>query len=462
MALYPRRVTSTATTIQVTANDGTIWTYQNSNPAIAAKGISPAAYKGDQTFTQLQGVVNNILPSGGWSSLSVATVGVSTAVRNVYPTTAQVDAIAPRPALRQDSLTYDGDGQYNVWQSAAWNGYGFWQIPAGGHSTGFRNELYLLRVANPIGVYRIHDSAPRQAAKEYTTGIIAAPATWGSYPYNGLKAPPEWGPAVGHEYSSVKWDSAREVLIYGGDEHYIFNNPVVGQVAVETPSIWTFNPYASTPKSAWTRYTVPSRYSGFLGVVDNSDGTYAFRTPNTSERFTLNLSTGSIITGAPSGGPSEYRWFATCFRDPATNYYYETSNENNASLQQIYLIRLNGPAFAPLLIDLFCTNVTNYMDFDPGFVVINSKAYAFGFSGPGNSSTGTIGLKVARVDLTTRAIDYFNDGTTVTTPGESFPYGTMDGVWGRCAYVPQAGCFVYQHSPKNDILVFRPPSTWVI
>jgi hypothetical protein len=91
-------------------------------------------------------------------------------------------------------------------------------------------------------------------------------------------------------------------------------------------------------------------------------------------------------------------------------------------------------------------------------IIRNSKAYVFQEAAPIVGGQALVG--VTEINLTTGATKSFQDGTVFSLPaGETDTQG-FNGLWGRCAWVPEAGCFVVMLSPHRDVWVFRPPSSW--
>lgn len=453
MPLYPRRVQSTATQVTVTTNDGTIWLYQDSDPVRAAKGVNPAQYKGNQTFNTLTSIRNGIASTGGWAQVP------GTTMITVVLSNAEADAIAPRAVGRGN--TYP-DQFTTVWGSGAWNGYGFFVGAVGGHYAGWFNEFYLLRVADPVGVWRLYDPSPIGAVPDQTTKLLTDPTTWQSLNTSQVsQAIPVWGPRSTHTYDSVVWDEASQRLILGGSNQNSCLNPSqIGQLGQYEHNIWTMDVNAPTPKSAWVRTRVggipevgDDGAGGIFAIVPRGNGTYNLRTAANS-RFNFSPATRQL-TAYTSGGPSadQYAYWRNGFRDASTGKTYEfhRADKGNPYSNPPYrqgIFESTSGSLGPLIAQLPSPAFINIIDADwgPGGVAMNGYAYCW----DGNAT-------VARVNLTTGAVDTYTDGTNVYRNQFVTPW---NGTYGRWAWCPQASCFVGMCNERDNIWVFRPPAAW--
>jgi hypothetical protein len=468
MALYPRRVTSTSTQISVVTNDGTTFV------------THPNTYKGNQTFGTLQNTASTISSAGGWKYLGeeLGAGQPSTKLRDIYKTTSYLDDnVAPSGIYRQGQLTLDSEGQYNVWQSAAWNGYGFWYQAAGGHSTGYINDLLMLRVADPVGVHRIYEPAPPSALLRNNVlpnpsgvgaGCYIDPSWWSQYP-TGTAAPMfDWGPHPEHQYMGWMWDSVRELLIVGGDAQTVVTDATYthGALATRATALHAFNPNALTPRQAWTRYIAPQAYApfnrNFGGGVQNADGTWAFRAfGQDTQTCKFDSAGGTIVTPSGVAGYPGIGSFASMFRDPATNKYYEIYTGNYNLTTVALWNRTDGVKVCDLPHFPGAAGY-NYDDNAPGAVIVNGYMFILGHPSAGNFGAQTIQLAAWRINLATGAIDTFSDGFTISGTGVVKDNLTMNGFHGRIGYISATTpkCFVLQVSPKLNALVFRPPASW--
>lgn len=460
MPVYPRRVLSTATLVGISVNDGTSWV------------TSPSGYKGDQTFNALTAVLTGLSSGGGWSTLP------NTTLRTVYKTAAQLDAIAPSGVYRQDQLTADQNRQFNVWQSAAWNGFGFFYQAAGGHTTGYIHDLLMLRVADPVGVFRLYEPQPPVAVFRNNASAInpagvgpncyIPQVNWGDYPTGNAKPLFEWGARAEHQYMGWMWDATRELLVAGGDQQACTSDTTYTPGAAVTfrASVNIFNPYASTPKQSWTRVLAPASYAPnlrtFIGGVQNSNGTFSFRSV-ASEYFTATVDpvgntivTPSGVTAYPNNGS-----FGSMFRDPATNKYYEIISSSYLNTTGSLWNRTDGVKVCDLPCYLGASG-GNFDDNHPAGVIRNGYLFLFGHPSACTSPADVAPLAAWRVNLATGAIDTFNDGTTVSGAGVNQNSLTLNGFHGRVGFVSASSppCFVLQVSPKHDVYVFRPPASW--
>jgi hypothetical protein len=449
--------------------DGTTWVY------------NPNQYKGNQTFTTVSNTAATISPAGGWKYLGeeLGAGQPSTKLRDVYKTSQYLDQqVAPQGIYRQDQLTADANNQFNVWQTAAWNGYGFFYQSAGGHLTGYVQDLLMLRVADPVGVYRLYEPQPPTAvvrkagASPNPAGVgdncYIGSSFWSQYPTGTATPLFSWGPHPEHHYMGMVWDAANEKLVVGTDQQVCTTDTVFtqGVLANFRASVNVFNPYAATPKQAWTRILAPSTYAPskrtFIGGVQNADGTVAFRSV-ASDYFTakVDANAGTMVSPAGVTGYPNNGSFGSMFRDPATNIYYEITSSSYLNTTGSLWNRTSGAKVCDLPCYLGASGA-NYDDNHPAGLIIGGYLYLFGHPSAGNSGTDTAPLAAWRVNLSTGAIDTFNDGFTVTGGGVNDTSLTMNGFHGRIGYISTATpkCFVLQVSPMHNALVFRPPTGW--
>lgn len=416
-------------------------------------GGNGSAYKGTQTFTALTKVAATIPAAGGWAMLP------GTRLSSVLITTSELGAISPAPVL----IGTEGPAAIvRVWGSAAWNGFGWFVGGAGAHYAYYGNDMYLVRVADPVTVVRMHNPAPIAAVASrgfgaYPSGTLVSPSVWPSMQVTQGFSFPAWGPTASHQYDGLVWDASSETLIVGGDAQSNVANPgSIGEQAQYEHNVWFFNPYGATPRDAWSKSTYASGptvfggdHGGVYAVVDNADGTYSFRTRGGIR--TVNPSNRTVMSGAPGLGPKRdsYLFWRTCFRDPATNRYFEihTPNIGSANPSRLASIYECTPSGYSKVGDLPGSYIENseYLDGNGGTVVRNGHVYIW-------NATAT----VWRMNLQTGAVQSFSDTTNIPSPGSN------NGVWGRWAFVPEASCFVGISSHTGDVCVFRPPGAWIV
>lgn len=474
MPLYPRRTTSTPTVISFPVADGTSF----------LNGILPSVYKQGSSFTTLQNVYNSIGSAGGFAPLGIASApGLITTnpilankgpLRSQMPTTQDYNNISPRSCMIQDALTFDADNQTAVWESAAWNGYGWFWIPSGGHRTGYRNDMYLVRIADPMMVVRLYNTSPILAAIKRDNilpnpaGVgnqcLVPPSFWAQYPSDGLTGFPEWGPQGAHHYDGMQFDPTTEKILWGGDTPLECLNPTAYGSLVQTRVVLSvFDVNASTPKSAWSR-VVPTNWAGstsIFGMVDQGNGWYEFSgyygAGGGGKRYRYNPSTNQMTDVGPfiSSGAVDFGHTA---RDAATGKVYETRAAGLASR----LIELGGS----LNVNLGLYEGDPYSDNSAEPIIVNGKAYYFGVGAAASVSdpTRSVPLGVARVNLSTGARDLITNGPSVPLVvggGSACSQGLdINGLHGRVGYVPSVGAFVLLLSALHDVYVFRPPASW--
>jgi hypothetical protein len=374
------------------------------------------------------------------------------------------------------------------------NGHAFFCGVNGGHQAWYGNDLYMVRVADPVGAYRVHDPAPPGAATgagftgpssgfAYPAGVstLLARVDWYTSSAYAAAIRPigEWGPMTQHNYSGWGWDPINEQIVFTGDAQInIRNMSAELQPAISDGVIWTFDINAATPKQAWgtphvfhpneigTGYT--EGFKAGYSVVRNADNTFGFRSSGDSLTVrTLNPATGAITTGRAVGAggpvPSRYGPWPDTVRDPITNKYYEVGGPDvydtvvggyrtNFRLWECvnggYQSRfhwLGTPMNPGLLVNDAVWNKVR-TDASPGMVVRNGIAYCW---------VGT--NQVLRVDT--------NAGTYTKYIGtenvqHDLDGGVFNGVYGRWAYHEATGVFVGLSTTEQDVWVFRPPSSW--
>jgi hypothetical protein len=304
---------------------------------------------------------------------------------------------------------------------------------------------------------------------ERGSGILLAPATWSSIAPNVADSFPQWGPNGVHQYSGTVWDPASKRLVFGGDaEAYITNPKQVGSAIQYSYSVFVFNPYATTPKRAWRRITVPSTsvYCHSSGMLLNSDGTVSFRGLNTTERFTVNPVTRTIAAGVVHGSPiaDQYQAWRHTARDPSNNKTYEVHQKPVGAAyglnpQALYETTSGGYVEIAQLPSSYMT-VTADEDYQSAIVIVNGKAYVCNETAAASGTVATLG--VHQINLSTGAVVSFTTSGSVSVPELSGGGTTINGLHGRFAYISQVGCFVAMPSARSNAWVFRPPSSWVI
>ena len=421
-------------------------------------GGNGAAYKGSATFTALSAVNSAIASTGGWAQLAGSTLST------VFPTFAQYDAISPSPVLRQSGP----QDNFMVWASAAWNGYGWFATMPGGHFTGYMNDTYILRLADPVGPVLMHLPAPITSVRLRSNGVLLDPSVWAAQLSTDISSATDWGPTGGHQYSGYYWHAATEKMVYGGDANVYVTNPLaIGSVATYTQGVYVFDPYAATPMSAWHRLTPPAQgasYKEGLGMMDNGDGTVSFRNLG-PERWTVNMTTLAVTVGVPGTSPvaDSYQAWRHVVRNAVTGKTYELNKPTigGADVDAASLYETTSGAYVKVA-DLPASWVTGslYQDQQSKIEIVNGRAYVIAQTAPG--SAGAITLGVHQIDLTTGVVQSFTASPTMTIP-EGMNQGTnVAGIHGRFAYVPQVGCFVAFPSARTNVWVFRPPAAWSV
>lgn len=415
------------------------------------------AYKGNETFNALQAVYNGISSSGGWAQLS------NTTASTVFPTSGEIDAIAPTSVLRQPTWP----NNIRIWGSAAWNGYGFYFTAAGGHFSGYTNDTYLVRLADPVGVFRMHMPAPIEGVYRRDTGIVQAPAAWAALAVSNVSSSTAWGPRGCHQYSGVVFDPHTQKYIFGGDSQFYQTNPTsYGASATISPSLYVMDPFAATPQKAWTRITVPdaATYGHFSGFHLNSNGTMSFRgLDGGGNRYTLNLATMKVAEATPPHGTipmaDQFQAWRHCARDTSNNKTYELSQGNTLGAypgvgQALY--ETTSGSYVKVA-DLPSSSYgTGDNDDQSDIVIVNSKAYIIKQAAAASSNTVTV--TVYQVNLSTGAVNSYTS-TALSAPDLDSDT-TLNGIHGRWSYVPQVGGFVCLLSARTNAYVFRPPESW--
>lgn len=420
-------------------------------------GGQGSAYRGSATFTTLQGVVNGIASTGGWAQLP------NTTLSTVFPTAAQIDAIAPVSVLRQPQWP----NNVTIWGSAAFNGFGWFYTTPGGHFAGYTNDTYLVRLADPVAVVRMHMPAPLAAVARRDTGVIVARGDWAGLSVSNVNSYTEWGPRGCHQYSGAIWLPSLQKMVFGGDAQTYCTNPAAVGSSVQTgTAIYVFDPYASTPKSAWARVPAAVGGNSLLGFIDNGDGTVSFRVFGSTQRYTLNVANRTIASGArtPSPMADAYTGWRHVVRDPANGRTYELHETNigaNGTTEALYETTSGSYVkVADLPASWWVNPDEPYRDTQTRIEIVNGRAYICGQIAAGTATTVQLG--VHQIDLTTKAVRSFTASPTMTVPEGLYQSKSLNGIHGRFGYVPQAGCFVVMLSARANVWVFRPPAAWAV
>ena len=424
-------------------------------------GGNGAAYKGDQTFTALQAVYDGIASTGGWAQLA------NTNIQDVVPTNAQLDAISPNPVMRQG----EQDIHITIWGSACFNGFGFFYVIPGGHFAGYRNDTYSVRLADPVAAIRMHMPSPiasvyGRAGHPTNAGTLIDPSLWASQDETLIVSTPAWGPRGCHQYASMVWDATTEQMVMAGDnQSYDRNIQTIGSAPDAFPVVYVFDPYAPTPRSAWTRLRTNGTQLNLLAGMNNGDGTCTFRgNPNSAERFTVNLTTRNVTSGAVLQSPvaDQYYTWRHCARDPANNKTYELHSQTwgaDGLTAALWETTTGTPVKVANLPASWWSN-SEFQDGQSTIVIVNSKAYVCQQTQAG--STNTVQLGVHQINLSTGAVASFTTSPDMPTPDGLYSNISLNGLHGRFAYVSQVGAFVVLLSARDDVWVFRPPASWSV
>lgn len=438
-----------------------------SGDASAWDGGQGAQYRGAETFTTLQGVFNGISSTGGWAQLP------GTNVQTVVPTNGAIDAIAPNGVMRQDE-----QGNFiRIWGGACWNGYGWFFVVPGGHFAGYRNDTYSVRLADPVGVERMHMPSPLAAVYRRDNSILQDPVTqWPSVTESNASSLTEWGPRGTHQYSGMVWDPATQKMFFGGDSQIHCTNPsAIGSTAQVQFSVYIFDPYAATPKQAWRRISVTGNHpkAHATGVLNNGNGTVSFRAGNFGEApsvtYTIDLTSGAITAGSTFASPTAdaFKAWRHVARDPNTASTYELSAQTwDANASNFAVWRTSGGLTKVADLPANCWVGTPYQDEQSALVIHNGKAYCCFQTGPGSSSgdsdtNATVQLGVHQVNLSTGAVQSFTS-PSLPAPDTLYAGTSLNGLHGRFSFVPQVGAFVVMLSARDNVWVFRPPASWSV
>jgi hypothetical protein len=256
-------------------------------------------------------------------------------------------------------------------------------------------------------------------------------------------------------------------MVVGGDQQFYTTNPTsIGSGVQRIHAVYIFDPYAATPKQAWSRVAVASTsgYRHGTGMVLNADGTVSFRDLSSSNsRFTLNIGRKSVAAGAPSPTPmsDQFQAWRAATRDPVTGRTFELHQtpigpyaENPTAL---YETTSGGFVRVATLPSSWLPSADN--DNHSRIEIVNGRAYVSN-QVTGTGTNGTIQLAVHQVNLSTGAVQSFTS-PTMTIPELAYSK-SINGLHGRFAFVPQAGCFVMFPSARTNAWVFRPPASWAV
>jgi hypothetical protein len=256
-------------------------------------------------------------------------------------------------------------------------------------------------------------------------------------------------------------------MVFCGDQQFYITNPTaIGSTAQRIHVCYIFDPYAATPRQAWTRVSVPSTggYRHGTGMVLNANGTVSFRDLSSSNgRFTLNIATRSVSAGAPHPSPmtDAFQAWRSAVRDPATGRTFELHQTPIGTYGSyptaLYETTSGSYVRIATLPPSWMASADN--DNHSRIEIVNGKAYvANQVTGTGND--GTIQLGVHQINLSTGAVQS-SISSAITIP--ELAYSTsINGLHGRFAYVREVGCFVMCPSARTNAIVFRPPSGWAV
>lgn len=382
----------------------------------------------------------------------------------MFPTAAQIDAISPSPVLRQ----IHWPNGITVWSSAAFNKYGWFYTTAGAHFAGYMNDTYLVRIADPVGVTRMHMPAPIEAVARRDTGRLVAKNEWAPLEYNNVTSSTEWGPIGCHQYSGIIWDADSERMVFAGDaQSHIANPTAIGSLAQFEFNIFVFNPYASTPRQAWIRIAVPNSgmYNHGTGMMKNADGTISFRRLGDNSTYTLNLLSNKVTIGSPhkSPMPDPYQAWRHVARDSVSGRTFELHQQTIGPYHYDGLALYETTSGSYVKVANLPSSGFGSDDNDDQskIEIINKKAYIIR-QAEAVSPDSMVKLTVYQVDLNTGAVLTFNNEQRHSIPEMEYASGNINGIHGRFGFVPEVGCFVVFLSARSNIWVFRPPSTWVM
>lgn len=431
-------------------------------------GGTGASYKGSGTFNTLTSIYNSISSTGGWAQVPNTTLSTAT------PSNAAIDAIAPNAVLRQG----EQDNFHMIWSSAAWNGYGWFYVVAGGHFAGYRNDTYIIRLSDPVGVVRMHMPSPIEAVwgrpgHPTHDGLIIPPSDWGSPVQNdsNTSSATVWGPRGCHQYSGMIWVPELKKMVVGLDSNVYVTNPTAYNSAVQIQSaVYVFDPYAPTPARAWRRFKDLDTNSamGALGMVDNGNGTVSFRGYGGAvPTRTVDVLRGNVVSGTVYGSPrpETYSPWRHVVRDKVTGKSYETHEQtigSGGSQDALYETTSGSYVKITNLPTSYWVNPGEpYRDNQSSILLNDNKAYVINQSGPGPTSS-TVTLAIQQVDLSTNAVTTSGLSPTITIPEGLYQNTSLNGIHGRFGFVPEVGCFVVQPTARGNIWMYRPPASWGI
>jgi hypothetical protein len=103
---------------------------------------------------------------------------------------------------------------------------------------------------------------------------------------------------------------------------------------------------------------------------------------------------------------------------------------------------------------------SKYQDNQSRIELVNGRAYVIAQTGPGSGSA--IRLGVHQIDLASGSVRSFTNAPVMPIPEGLNDNVTINGMHGRFAFVPEAGCFVAFPSARANVWVFRPPADWAV
>lgn len=409
--------------VRTPSPDNTSWLGGNGN---WADGASP----GNPTYKTLQGAVDSINPiTGGWAALS------NTALNPVLLTRAEAGAI--------DSRIWQTTGSKSVcmvWGGGGFDGKSFLVGAIGGHGAYAGNEMYRVRVTDPPAAVRMYNPSPLVSDATSETSFH-----------------PEWGPVAIHTYDGTIWDPVISRFLHcgaGGSTRALgLNSP-----------IWSFDPTAATPRSAWRVLSGNSdgqRSINYPSICALSDtecyvysntnfGSYAISYADGTRR-TMGRPTDPWVGG---GGP----WFSGDY-----NYLRHVRSAGIVFHTKI-------TAANPIVVNAFAYDTATRRNTPASSAnqmpswFYREPSHGYRTIAPTPDGLFCVGwLGTHRVWCWDRVANVIRDFAASAPTQPAYPDSAGgNGIHSRWACVPNTTpkCFVGINSCNQNLWVFRPPAAW--